>query len=189
MSNNKKTTHGAEPIDDRLKAVLKDGVSHQHTGQFDHHPSVEELYDYVTMTLPSQESEYVMRHIAFCKDCADEVWRIRGLEEEFAESFTNHENKKDETSTESQPKVLKFPVKKKLSLKSEGIKYLLPLAACVALVIIGARLGLFDEMFGPKSAEKQPSEPVKIATAPKLSDDLQLMGVVEDKPADRKSVV
>ena len=183
MSKNKQTTQDNQLLDENLMAALKQHQSCQTTDGFDHHPSVEELYDYVTMTLSTNDSEYVMRHIAFCEDCAKEVWRIRELEEEFAAEIEKPEEEKDKTSNEPEPKVLAFPVKKKLSLKSDAIRFLLPLAASIALLFVGVRFGLFDDMFEYKSAEKKLSEPSKIASVPKLSDQHQLMGAEEVDPS------
>lgn len=188
MSKNKQTTQDNQLLDESLRAVLNPDQSSGTSGHFDHHPSVEELYDYVTMTLAKNDSEYVMRHIAFCEDCAREVWRIRELEEEFAAEIEKRAKEKDKTSNEPEPKVLAFPVKKKLSLKSDAIKFLLPLAASIALLFVGVRFGLFDDMFGYKSAEKKLSEPSKIASVPKLSDQHQLMGAEDVDPSKKLSL-
>ena len=188
MSKNKQTTQDNQLLDESLRAVLNPDQSSGTSGHFDHHPSVEELYDHVTMTLSTNDSEYVMRHIAFCEDCAKEVWRIRELEEEFAAEIEKRAKEKDKTSNEPEPKVLAFPVKKKLSLKSDAIKFLLPLAASIALLFVGVRFGLFDDMFGYKSAEKKLSEPSKIASVPKLSDQHQLMGAEDVDPSKKLSL-
>ena len=188
MFKNKQTTKDNELLDARLKAVINPDRSSNTTGPFEHHPSVEELYDYVSMTLSKNDSEYVMRHVAFCQDCAKEVWRIRELEEEFAAEIEKPAKEKDKTSNEPEHKVLAFPVKKKLSLKSDAIKFLLPLAASIALLFVGVRFGLFDDMFGYKSAEKKLSEPSKIAYVPRLSDQHQLMGAEEVYPSKTLSL-
>jgi hypothetical protein len=175
-------------LDESFRAVLNPDQSSETTGRFDHHPSVDELYDYVSMTLSKNDSEYVMRHIAFCPDCANEVWRIRELEEEFASDIEKPEKEKDKASNESEPKILAFPVKKKLSLKYDAIKFILPLAASIALLFVGVRFGLFGDMFDFKSAEKKLSEHSKIASAPKLSDQHQLMGAEEVDPSKTLSL-
>lgn len=188
MSKNKQTTQDNQLLDESFRAVLNPDQSSETTGHFDHHPSVDELYDYVTLNLPEYDSEYVMRHISFCKDCAREVWRIRELEEEFAADIDKPEKEKDKTSNEPEPKILAFPVKKKLSLKYDTIKFLLPLAASIALLFVGMRFGLFGDMFGFKSAEKKLTEPSKIASVPKLSDQHQLMGAEEVDPSKTLSL-
>jgi hypothetical protein len=57
------------------------------------HPAPEMLYGYVLDDLDNKNAAHIREHISFCAFCAEEVLRLRQLEEETEESFAAHADK------------------------------------------------------------------------------------------------
>ncbi|MGC8660477.1 MAG: ankyrin repeat domain-containing protein [Desulfomonilaceae bacterium] len=141
---------GNDSNDDRqfllqeLKRLALSGGNSLMKPEASDHPSSDELYDYVLGQLTKDQLPNLMRHISGCPTCNKEVWRIRNFVEETELATLKWADRALEPE-EVQAHVIPFSKKSDLKLRRELVKWALPLAAAIALIVLG--LGLFNHGF------------------------------------------
>lgn len=175
MSSGNKSTDDQKLVLGELKRLAQSDSHAPGTSQGTDHLSGEQLYDYVSGHLSKEQLPVVMKHISMCPECNKEIWRIRSFMEETEDDALAWSDTPASLKEEGKTNVIPFSRKSRRKPKPDYLKWLLSLAAAIAVVALGLKFINYETFF------RTPTDRI---AADQPSQSHQLMGPTDDSESD-----